>query len=250
VASLSWLPFEYLAAGAERRSTGKTAVSERKGILVDQALLRRQNGGLALLSYPPRTISDVYTKGTEMAVMTADEYLALPVIDGEHTELIDGEIVMNSPRPFHQEIITWLVIRIGSWCEAKPDRGHVCIEVDHRIDDQNVFAPDLWWRKTSPSSESGATFDGPPDLAIEVRSEKTWKYDIGSKFRTYEASGLPELWLIDTKQRSVLIFRRSSGSATFDVSVELHAEHRSLLTSTQLPGLELDVQTLFARPSA
>ena len=61
-----------------------------------------------------------------------------------------------------------------------------------------------------------------PDLAIEVRSASTWRYDIGAKKAAYERGGLPELWLVDTAADEVLVFRRSAPTAaTFDVSLEL-----------------------------
>jgi len=36
--------------------------------------------------------------------------------------------------------------------------------------------------------------DGPPDLAVEVRSPGSWHLDIGPKRDVYEASGTEELW--------------------------------------------------------
>ena len=48
-----------------------------------------------------------------------------------------------------------------------------------------------------------------PDLAVEVRSPSTWRYDVGAKKDGYERHGLPELWLVDTEARSVLVYRRA-----------------------------------------
>lgn len=38
----------------------------------------------------------------------------------------------------------------------------------------------------------------PPQLAVEVRSESTWRFDVGPKKRVYEEAGLGEQWLVDT----------------------------------------------------
>jgi hypothetical protein len=58
-----------------------------------------------------------------------------------------------------------------------------------------------------------------PDLAREVRSASTWRYDIGAKKAAYERARLPELWLVDTAADVVLVFRRSTPKIeTFDVS--------------------------------
>ncbi len=84
-----------------------------------------------------------------------------------------------------------------------------------------------------------------PNLAIEVRSESTWRYDIGVKKRTYEERGLPELWLVDTRAQAVRMFRRSApDAAVFDVVLEL--ERDETLTSPQLPGFSLALGELFA----
>ena len=85
-----------------------------------------------------------------------------------------------------------------------------------------------------------------PDLAIEVRSPSTWRYDIGAKKGGYEAYGLPELWLVDTAAEAVLVFRRSDPSArVFDVALEL--ERDGELRSSLLPGFALAVAKLFPR---
>ncbi|MCA1846431.1 MAG: Uma2 family endonuclease [Actinobacteria bacterium] len=74
--------------------------------------------------------------------------------------------------------------------------------------------------------------------AVEVRSPSTWRYDVGTKKRVYEATGLPELWLVDTDADTVLVYRQSSPDAsTFDVDLEFGAgEQRS---TPLLPGLEI-----------
>ncbi len=87
--------------------------------------------------------------------------------------------------------------------------------------------------------------DGPPDLAVEVRSPSTWQRDIGAKKRKYEDAGLPELWLVDTSSDTVLVFRRTPGSALFDVAMELGVGQS--LSTPLMPGLTVQVGALFAR---
>ena len=61
-----------------------------------------------------------------------------------------------------------------------------------------------------------------PDLAVEVRSPSTWRFDIGTKKRGYEAAGLGELWLVDTVGDRVIVHRRSHPDAVeFDVTFEV-----------------------------
>lgn len=180
-----------------------------------------------------------------MTLTTADDFLALGETE-ESMELIEGEIiVMNRPRFRHQHIIFTLGIPLRLWCEAEPGRGYAGIEFDHRLDDRNVFAPDLWWVREGRRPTTEAThLVGPPDLAVEVRSESTWRFDIGRKKRAYERNGLRELWLIDTGTDSVLVYRRSVPESR-EFNVELELVRGEVLTSPELPGFELDITALF-----
>jgi Uma2 family endonuclease len=81
-----------------------------------------------------------------------------------------------------------------------------------------------------------------PDLAVEVRSESTWRYDIGVKKARYESAGVAELWLVDTRAPSVLVFRRSAPQAP---AFDLARARRASLASPLLPGLALDLTRLF-----
>jgi Uma2 family endonuclease len=195
------------------------------------------------MSYPLRSLSPV---STSVTLLTADEFLSSPDMP-EHAELIEGEVVVTSPEFRHQALVVYLIIRLSVWVEAGPRRGVACIEVDHRLNDRNVFAPDVWWvAEDRRPARDAKRFTGPPDLAIEVRSDSTWRYDVGAKKRVYEHSGLRELWLVDTASNSVLVFRRSAPDADgFDVALEL--AQGDTLTSPHLPEFTLDVTTLFDR---
>ncbi|MDQ3719269.1 MAG: Uma2 family endonuclease [Actinomycetota bacterium] len=81
-------------------------------------------------------------------------------------------------------------------------------------------------------------------MVAEVRSPSTWRYDVGAKKSSYERSGLPELWLVDTAADEVLVFRRSTPGATrFDVALELG--RGEALESPLLPGFRLALDELF-----
>ena len=84
-----------------------------------------------------------------------------------------------------------------------------------------------------------------PDVAVEVRSPSTWRFDVGAKKANYESHGVAELWLVDTAADVVLVFRRSTAKAPhFDVSLELTAS--DTLSSPLLPGFSLPVGEIFA----
>lgn len=177
--------------------------------------------------------------------MTADEYLAGPE-DSRRTELVEGEVIVHEPRNLHQLVVLDLLHALHGWISASPTRGHVSIPLDVRIDERNVFAPDLLWYAEGRAPARLARAPYPlPDLAVEVRSPSTWRYDVGAKKSAYERHGLHELWLVDTAADEILVFRRSSPEArTFDVSLQLTTDDE--LSSPLLPGFALPLRTLFA----
>ncbi len=186
---------------------------------------------------------------TGMAVaqrMTVSEYLE---VDHERwSNLVDGEVVVNQPRPLHQRTALDLVVALTIWCRGVPGRGEATAPLDVELDEHNCFSPDVLWYRAG--REPGRSLVRPqplPDIAAEIRSPATWRHDIGAKKARYERHGLPELWLVDTAADEIIVFRRSAPrTATFDVSAEL--ARGDVLTSPLLPGFALALDELFGDP--
>ena len=176
--------------------------------------------------------------------ITADEYLALD-LEEQRTQLIDGLIVVSEPRLVHQLLHGRVFRALDGWVQTADGRGLAVSPLDVRLDDRNVYAPDLLWYGAARVPALDAPWPYPlPDLAVEIRSPSTWRYDIGVKKSVYEREGLAELWLVDGDAAVVLAFRRSAPAApSFDVALEL--DRSTKLTSPMLPGLALDVGGLF-----
>lgn len=178
--------------------------------------------------------------------LTADGYYAVTVV-GDRKQLVEGEIVVNEPKLIHAALQGRLYFALAGWVGGGERRGFVSLPTDVRLDDHNVYGPDLLWFS---SEHVPADLDGyperVPDLCVEIRSRSTWRYDVGAKRRVYERSGLPELWLVDDASDTVLVYRRSAADvANFDVALEVGVEEE--LTSPQLPGFALALGELFAR---
>jgi Uma2 family endonuclease len=180
--------------------------------------------------------------------MTAEQYLALEPSDSDppRSELIDGEVVVNAPRWRHQKVTGELFGALREWARAQAGRGQAILAVDVQLDKRNVFEPDiLWYAQDRVPADDTEPPSPLPDLAVEVRSPSTWRYDIGAKKSGYERHGLPELWLVDTAADEVLAFRRSApGAPSFDTALEL--ARGDTLKSPLLPGFALRVDELFA----
>lgn len=169
------------------------------------------------------------------ARITADEFLSHDYPIG--SELIDGVVHVNDPGFRHQEVAGRIYRAFATWSEGPAGRGRAGYGGNWVLSDGHVYKPDVWWAATPPT---GSRHAGPPELAVEVRSPKTWHRDIGRKLTEYGAAGTQELWLVDTPASTVLVYRAGS----FDDAVEVGPDEQ--LTSPLLPGFALTINELFA----
>jgi len=180
--------------------------------------------------------------------MTADQFLVLPEPElGRPWNLVDGEVVVNDPTARHGDVVGNLQFALESWSRAEQGRGGVAVPRNVRLDPSNVFSPDILWYAEGrvPPSDSPPPY-AMPDLAVEVRSPSTWRYDVGAKKSGYEANGLPELWLVDTEGETVMAFRRSRAeSPRFDQAAEFGTG--DTLTSPLLPDFTASIDEVFAK---
>jgi len=176
--------------------------------------------------------------------MTVEEFLT---VRGERrfAELVDGVMVISEPRYLHLAVQNRILFESNAWCRERPGRGAALPPADVLMSDRDLYAPDVVWYAQAhlpPSLQD--PLPTVPDLAVEVRSPSTWRYDIGRKKTMYERGGLPELWLVDTDADEVLVFRRSRARAPeFDVALELAAG--DTVRSPLLSGFKLEVGALF-----
>lgn len=184
--------------------------------------------------------------GVTATRMTAEQYYAITV-EGDHKQLVEGEIVVNEPKTIHVHLQAQLMVALGSWVDAGKARGLALFPTDIAMDEHNVFGPDVLWFSEERKPPLTETYpERVPDLCVEIRSPGTWRYDVGAKKAVYERGGLPELWLVDEAADTVLVYRRSRPDAPrFDVALELTTGDS--LTSPQLPGFALALERLFRR---
>jgi Uma2 family endonuclease len=178
--------------------------------------------------------------------ITAERYYELSV-EGDRQQLVDGQIVVNEPKAIHALLQTRLCAALHNWVEGSARRGMALMPTDVRMNEFNVYGPDLlWFREERIPVDLNAYPEHVPDLCVEIRSASNWRYDLGVKKRVYEDGGLPELWLVDDAAETVLVYRRSRPDApTFDVALELGAG--KTLASPLLPGFGLVLDELFRR---
>lgn len=177
---------------------------------------------------------------TAMTVTTtqvsADEFLAGDYPIG--SELIGGVVYVNDATFPHNRLCKRIDLALTRWTDG-PGSGESGQGGNWVLSDGHVYRPDVWWAAVPPE---GALHEGPPDLAIEVRSPKTWHLDIGHKRDEYRAPGTKELWLVDTPARTIIVYRGRSLDDTLEIGPD------EQLTSSLLPGFTLAIDELFAQP--
>jgi Uma2 family endonuclease len=174
------------------------------------------------------------TARTATALISADEFLSQDHPIG--SELIDGVVHVNDPGFRHQRLCSRVYDALMLWGRGRPEPGEAGWGGNWVLSDRNVYKPDVWWAATAPD---GTRHDGPPDLAVEVRSPGTWHRDIGRKLERYRDAGTRELWLVDTPASTVLVYRVGS----FGEPIEVGPGEQ--LTSPLLPGFALPIDELF-----
>ncbi len=178
--------------------------------------------------------------------MTVAEYREVTV-ENDRSQLIDGAMVVDSPRPLHQLGQMRIVSALDAWTQAGPGRGLALPTIDVELTDRDLYAPDVVWIAEERVPEDlSVVVEHIPDLLVEIRSPSTWRYDNGRKRAMYEARGVSELWLVDPYAEVVTVWRRSHPhAASFDV--ELRWAAGDSLRSPQLPGFELPLERVFRR---
>jgi Uma2 family endonuclease len=127
--------------------------------------------------------------------------------DGIRRELIGGMVYMMSrPAILHQIVQGKMYRQLDEFLDNKPCK--VIMEPDLRLfplpdqSDDTVVAPDLVVI-CNRSKIGRLSYNGVPDLVIEILSPSTaWK-DRGEKLALYERAGVKEYWIVDPQKKTV-----------------------------------------------
>ena len=181
---------------------------------------------------------------------TYADYLVWSATSGN--ELVDGVAYIReppSPSRLHQEVVVELCWQVADSLKGKSGRVYIApfdvrLPKDGAADDDRidtVVQPDILivcdLQKLDERGMRGA-----PDWIAEVLSPSTASYDRTTKLRAYERAGVPEVWLIDPADRTVTIYRMTSGHYTQPIVLEL----RGLTAITAVPGVSIDWDRLLA----
>ena len=122
-------------------------------------------------------------------------------------ELIDGKVVMMSPRPsFNHNQAAFNSARLF----ANYLQGHRCTPIADGMDlyltEENQFVPDFMV-VCDPEKIRSDGVHGAPDLVAEVLSPSTARNDRTRKMEIYARCGVREYWLVNPIDKSVEVYR-------------------------------------------
>ena len=181
--------------------------------------------------------------GTRMSV---DEYLALPEIDEYRwLELDDGALYfMPRPRRGHQftsvTLSTFLVNYLNGF-DNPPGEVYAELVVIISRESGRILIPDLSIFLRPPGDESDISAAGSiPDIVIEILSTDRNR-DLVRKRQLYAEAGVPEYWIFDPVNDTVLPLELQDGE---------YAQRPTLtaadtLTTPLLPGLSIPLADIF-----
>lgn len=140
-------------------------------------------------------------------VYTIEDIYALP--DGEHAELIDGQIYYMAPpgwnhqrisRKLHQAIANYIDGNHGE-CEALAAPFAVFLNEN----DTNCVEPDISVIcDLSKLDEKGC--HGAPDWIIEIVSKSSKSRDYMTKLFKYRTAGVREYWIVDPEKQMTTVY--------------------------------------------
>lgn len=175
-------------------------------------------------AHPFQFTADVYTRMAAEGIIPS----------GARVELIDGEIIEMSPigsrhNAFVDRLTRILVTRLG-------EAAIVRVQGSIRLGEKVVPQPDFTvLRPRADFYEDD--LPGPADVALVVEvADSSLSYDRSVKSRVYARYGIPEYWLLDLVQNTILV-HSEPGPVAYQ-----HVEIRSrddVWNSHSLPGLRV-----------
>lgn len=175
---------------------------------------------------------------------TYAEYAAicdLPENQNKTLELIEGEIVEKMASFTPSRIAMRIGRLIGNHAEEH-DLGYVTGEAGgYILSDENTFNPDVGYisKKRLPE-EPDREMNGPPDLAVEVKSPSDSKRALRRKAEIYLRYGTKMVWLVFPDEQAVEVYVANDDVKTVGIDGVLGG-------GDVLPGFTLAVSKIFQR---
>lgn len=165
------------------------------------------------------------------------DYLAMPETTTPHN-LIEGRLYMSpAPELLHQKIVGALFRALDDF--ARGNGGETFLSpMDCHLPDGSVLQPDVGYVAPGREEILQRWVMGPPDIAVEVLSPGTRRFDRVRKLRAYEKNGVREAWLVDPDSQTVIVFTGEANAWRREQSVLFGDPIPSELAPLGSAGLE------------
>jgi Uma2 family endonuclease len=150
---------------------------------------------------------------TKARYWTRDDLADLPD-DGNRYEVLDGALLVTPQASYrHQLVATRLIVILEPWCR-RHQLGSV-VGPGAVVVERNELQPDV---EVVPFGSYPAAVkweDLPmPILVVEIRSDSTYRRDVGVKRAAYQRFRIPEYWVIDPEERIALVWTQRAQEPT------------------------------------
>ncbi|MDQ2900530.1 MAG: Uma2 family endonuclease [Acidobacteriota bacterium] len=172
-----------------------------------------------------------------MAILTIDDYELLPSELAEGHELVDGELVGNTPN--HIDLQRFLSEILGTVVRNR-DLGRIYFELEYDFDG-NAHGPDISFignHRIHLLDRNKRVQRFVPDLAIEIASISDTYEGLMQKRKRYLRCGTREVWVISIEAREVVVY-----------SAERKAilDGPDVLATDLISGFSIAVEELFSQ---
>jgi len=192
----------------------------------------------------PVVIPANWIPGPKQGEWTYEDYAAMPE-EGHRDEVVKGVLYMSpAPNRRHQKIVRKITRYLEDFVET-PELGEIGMApLDVELSHRNVVQPDVFVVLNEHFDRLTETrIIGAPDLAIEVASPSTAKYDRRKKQAAYASAGVSEYWIVNPKHQTieVLVLEGSLYCSLGSFS------GRDILPSRVVPDLPVSVEQFFPK---
>jgi len=176
---------------------------------------------------------------------TYEVYRRLPN-DGRRYEVVRGFLYVTPAPSFDHQFAVWQLSRqLGNFV-VENDLGIILLApFDIRLPGgiASPVQPDVAFVRSGNQPRPGdGSFEGVPDLVVEVLSRSTRARDRGIKMKRYAASGIPHYWIVDPRTRTLEAYRLTEDGYELTGTYGPGSTFRPEL----FPGLEIPIDELWA----
>jgi len=159
----------------------------------------------------------------------------------ERVELIEGEIIDMAPIGCRHAAAVNLLNK--QLVDAIGDTAGLSVQNPIVLGDLSEPEPDFALLRPDPNSYRDRLPEADDVLLLIEVWDTTLRYDQTIKAPLYARFAIPELWLVDIEGRSIILFHTPVDGK---FSVEEQLSSPQALSPRALPGVTVDLQSLFA----